>query len=73
VGPVVEQPLSQLEEVLNTNLVGVVRLTQASYSCSQLASQQGGGSGMLRSPHALRMHCAAPCRPGQLNANSRLS
>lgn len=30
VGPLVEQPLSEVEEVLQTNVFGVVRVTQAS-------------------------------------------
>ena len=30
VGPLVEQPLSEVEEVLQTNVLGVVRVTQAS-------------------------------------------
>lgn len=33
VGPLVEQPLSEVEEVLQTNVLGVVRVTQASACC----------------------------------------
>lgn len=33
VGPLVEQPLSEIEEVLQTNVLGVVRVTQASACC----------------------------------------
>lgn len=54
VGPVVEQPLSQLEEVMDTNLVGVVRLTQASYSCT-VVSQPAG----WRQRHAAERACTA--------------